>query len=182
MTGRVNAVSGWLPLGALALHIPLLVAPLCCDGKMSLAWESYSWKDRSADQADRAFITKSLVGRISGSPSIVCGESNVDMGCWLGRVGWKDVVERKATFPQNFTSMTLISPESFWEEVALFSTWEMLGLSCEHVLSWLLRRLRVGLGWGDRASEASSRGLQPEHSSTPWRSIPNAISLWACSW
>lgn len=153
ITGRANAVSGWLTLGALALHIPLLVAPLCCDGKMSLAWESYSWKGRSADQTDRAFITKSRIWRIFGSPSIVCGESNVDMGCWVGGVGWKDVVERKATFPQNFTSMTLIIPESFWEEVAFFTTWEMLGLSCEHVFSWILHRWHVVLGWGYKASE-----------------------------
>lgn len=49
--------------------------------------------------------------------------------------------------------MMLVIPENFWVEVALFSTWEMLGLRCENVSSWLYCSLQVGLELDYKASE-----------------------------
>lgn len=51
--------------------------------------------------------------------------------------------------------MTLVIPENFWVDVALFSAREMLGLRCENVSSWLCCRIQVGLGPDYKAPEPS---------------------------
>lgn len=96
------------------------------------------------------------------------GKGTIDFG-W----GWRDVVERKATFPQNFLSVTLGIPENLGEEV--FSC--RPGLRYENVPSCLCCSLGVGLGLDCKASESQSRGLWPENSSVPWHSVPAIISV-----
>lgn len=105
---------------------------------------------------------------------MVHGGFSVHTGCWL-------VVEgcgrKEHTLSSEFTSLTLIIPENFWEEMAVFSIWKTLGPRCGNVSSWLYYRLQVELRLDYKASEPGSRGVQPGHGSAPWHSILALISL-----